>query len=420
MDEKKAILVSVGGTPKPIAETIQHHKPSFVTFFVSQQTIVSACDIIRELKSNNVEFEYKFTISEDPDDLLHCYRKAEEAVDNILSKGFKNENVIVDYTGGTKNMSVALALASIKYGFSYSYVGGKERTKDGVGIVVDGTEEVKYSINPWDYLSLKEKDTFITLFNAYQYKSAKEIADAVTKKTSKYRALYRKLSLISEGFYRWDLFCHADAQRIFERAKIEEFSEYDDLWVRDFKNKLEYAVEKLKELVNYAGKPSLPMIYDLFSNAERRFEEGKIDDAILRLYRIVEMIAQYKLSEEYRIDTSDVKLEQIPESIKEEFVRKYEDNTEGKSKAKIKIPQHASFILLKELGDEVGKIYVQKEKEFKSIQTSRNSSYLAHGFQSSSEKTYEKLRDFVLSLGIIEKDKLWQFPKIITEKKTWI
>ncbi len=414
MSEKKAMLISVGGAPKPIIESIQHHKPSFVVFFVSQMTVPTATDIIKELKSNNVEFEYNITISEDPEDLLDCFRKAEEAVNKILSKKFESENVIVDYTGGTKNMSVALALASIKYGFSYSYVGGKERTKDGVGIVVDGTEEVKHSINPWDYLSHKEKDTFVTLFNAYQFKSAKEIADNVTKKTSKYKSLYRKLSLISEGFYRWDLFCHADALRMFERAKIDELSEHDDKWVCDFKNELDNAIKKLEELVNYAGKPSLSMIYDLFSNAERRFEEGKIDDAILRLYRIVEMIAQYILSEKYGIDTSDVKLEQLPESIKEEFIRKYEDNTEGKSKAKIKIPQHASFTLLKELGDEVGKIYVQKEKEFKSIQSSRNSSYLAHGFQSSSEKTYEKLRDFVLSLGIIEREQIWQFPKIKT------
>jgi hypothetical protein len=55
-------------------------------------------------------------------------------------------------------MSVALALAAVAHGFCFSYVGGgKERTKNGVGIVINGQEQVYSCINPWDFLAVEEK-----------------------------------------------------------------------------------------------------------------------------------------------------------------------------------------------------------------------------------------------------------------------
>ncbi len=405
----KAMLISVGGSPQPIVKSITHYKPEYVSFFVSQQTSGVAIQIVNALRDEGISVSYEQTLCDKPDDLLDCYRKSEGAVQKILNNGYDPTETVVDYTGGTKNMSVAIALASIKYGFTYSYVGGKERTKDGVGIVIDGQEEISYSLNPWDFLAINEKERIATLFNSYQFKSAKAIAESVTSKTTKYKALYRRLVLVIEGFYRWDLFCHEDALRMFERSKIDEFYEYDDEWIRNFAKDVSNSIIKLKELLQEPGKPTMAMIYDLFSNAERRYEEGKIDDAILRLYRIVEMIAQMRLSENYGINVSDIRIEQIPETIREEYQRRYLDEGDNK----IKISQNTAFLLLKELDDEVGDIFVSNEKRFKAIQFSRNNSYLAHGFQSSTEKTYNSLKDFVLSLNIIESSKLWQFPKII-------
>lgn len=404
-----AMLISVGGSPQPILKSISHYRPSFVSFLVSQQTSQVAISIVNELKNLGIEFQYEQSICENPEDLLDCYNVAEKAVLRILNKGYKASDIVVDYTGGTKNMSVAISLASIKYGSSYTYIGGKERTKDGVGIVIDGKEEVYHSLNPWDFLAINEKENIATLFNTYQFKSAKEIADSVSNKTTRYKSLFRKIGLIIEGFYKWDLFCHEDALRMFDRAKADELAhEYDERWMKDFAQNVLNAIERLKGLVKDSGKPTKAMICDLFSNAERRFEEGKIDDAILRLYRIVEMIAQMRLSQIYNIDVSDVKLEQLPDSMKDSFKAKYLDMQDNK----IKLPQNAAFTLLKELGDDVGKVFVANEKKFKSIQHSRNYSYLAHGFQSSSDKTYISLKDFILSLGIINDTDIWRFPKI--------
>jgi len=409
----KAMLISVGGSPQPIVKSIKNYKPEFVSFLVSQQTSEITILIVNALKEEKISFEYEQTICDNPEDLKECYKSAEKAVFRIEKKGFASTDTVVDYTGGTKSMSVALALASINYGFSYSYVGGTERTKGGVGVVVDGKEQIFSSINPWDFLAMKERETIATLFNSYQFKSAKEVADSLTNKTTKYRSLFRKIGLIIEGFYQWDLFRHADALRMFERAKVDDMLlEYEEDWVQQFAEDVLASVLKLKEVINDISKPGIAMIYDLFSNAERRYEEGKIDDAILRLYRIVEMIAQTKLAGKYGIDVSNTSVEKIPESLREEFIKKYLDE----DSKKLKIPQNAAFLLLKELGDEVGKVFVKNEKNFKAIQHSRNYSYLAHGFQSSSPQNYSSFRDFVLSLNVIDPSKVWQFPKLKTSR----
>ncbi|OQX91368.1 MAG: hypothetical protein B6D58_08485, partial [candidate division Zixibacteria bacterium 4484_95] len=53
-------------------------------------------------------------------------------------------DIVIDLTGGTKQMSAALALAATEQGLKVSYVGGEERTKDGLGTVVSGTEKIYY------------------------------------------------------------------------------------------------------------------------------------------------------------------------------------------------------------------------------------------------------------------------------------
>jgi hypothetical protein len=70
----------------------------------------------------------------------------------------------------------------------------------------------------------------------------------------------------------------------------------------------------------------------------------------------------------------------------------------------------ASYRLLEALGDDMGKIFKGRETRFLDIQSSRNYSYLTHGFQASKDKTYEDLRQFMLDLGIMRTDDLPVFP----------
>mgnify|MGYP001577113022 CR=1 FL=1 len=404
----KAMIISVGGTPAPIIKSICEYKPEFISFLASQDTCDLVASIKKEVVSHGLNIKSETTLANDINDLVHCHEKAEEAVERVITKGYRKEDIIVDYTGGTKNMSVSLALASISYGFSFSYVGGKERTKNGVGIVVNGQEEIYPSVNPWDFLAIEERKKIATLFNTYQFKAAKNLTDTLLEKTTKFKSLFKKIGFLIEGYYEWDLFRHQKALDLLKRAKIEEILETDDKSIKVFAKGAETNRFFLEEIVKNEKKPSGLLILDLYANAERRFNEGKVDDAVLRLYRLVEMIAQERLFRKYGIDVSDVKEEKIPEGLKGEFIKNYKSQFDGK----IKISQTATFKLLNALHDELGNTFKLNEKRFLAIQSSRNYSYLAHGFESSKEKTFLTLRDFILELNMFEVKDAPVFPKM--------
>lgn len=404
----KAMVISIGGTLAPIIKSIIHYRPEFISFLASQDTVHNVSDIKKACQEKSVNFKSEITIVDNVNELLHCFEKAEEAIKRVTDKNFSKDRVIVDYTGGTKNMSVSLALAAISQGFSFSYVGGKERTKNGVGIVIDGSEEIYKSVNPWDFLAIDEKRQIAMLFNKFQFTAAKQLCDRLSEKSTRQKTLFKKIGFVIEGYYLWDLFRHKDALERFQRAKIEEIQESGDAVFKEFAAKAQKNIHFLEILTKDSQKLSINYILDIFANAERRFEEGKIDDAILRLYRLSEMIAQERLIKHYGIDTSNVKPAQIPDNLRDEFVRRYKNSIDGK----IRLPQNASFELLYVLNDEVGMAFERNKKTFLDIQSSRNQSYLAHGFSSSKDSTYKKLRDFLLGLEFMKIGEAPVFPKI--------
>lgn len=400
----KAMIISVGGTEQPIIKSIHHHKPEFVSFLASQKTVGTISKVKEESKT--LSYESQITIIDLENDLTHCYEKSNEAIKRVVNKGYAKENVIVDYTGGTKNMTAALTLASISHGFSYSYVGGEKRTKNGVGIVEDGHEKTYESINPWDFLAVTEKKKLIDFFNTYQFKATKAIINSLMDKNIKNKYLFKKIGFIIEGYSEWDLFRHSSALEKFKRAKIEEIMEaQDEIFVR-FAKDTNTLLDFLKQSKECNDKPCRFYMLDLFSNAQRRQEEEKVDDAILRLYRIVEMIAQERLLEKHGIDTSNVKKDQIPESLRSYYEEKSNHNE------KIKISFNDAYILLNARGDELGKTFIDNQAAFKNVQQSRNNSYLAHGFTPSKNETYKKLEEFILKLNVFKDEDAPVFPKI--------
>ncbi len=407
----KAMIVSVGGTAAPIIKSICEYKPEFVSFFASQDTVDTIAEIKREVKQNNIAFKNELTLADDVNDLLHCHEKAEEAIKRVVDKHYPKSDVIVDYTGGTKNMSVALALASILHGYSFSYVGGQVRTKNGRGVPINGTEQIYPSINPWDFLAIEERRKISLLFNQFQFKASKELAGRLFEKVVIERTLLKAIATIIEGYYEWDMFRHKGALKKFKEVDLDELSlnknEGIVFFAKETKNQISF-LELLLQESNEGKKPSRKLMIDLYANAQRRYKEGKIDDAVVRIYRLVEMAGQERLLNKYSIDASNVKPDKIPDSLRQDYIHQY---TSKKDK-KIKIPQNAVFELLDALGDNMGRRFKNEKDKFLNVQSTRNYSYLAHGFESVREKTYESLREFVTGLLCFRNDEIITFPQV--------
>jgi len=401
----KAILLSVGSSLSPLVYTLNEEKPDYVIFFVSRESREKVIDIIKGLVYKPKAFEQIFTPSES--DLSIAYRSLmKELRRKLFSLNISPSELIVDYTGGTKTMSVAVVLATIDMGCTYSYVGGTERDKGGMGIVIDGKEKRWYLYNPWDEFAVEERKKINYFFNTARYASAREVIDDLLEKISeREKPYYEAILTMIKGYEMWDMFKHKEAQRFLNKS----LNQLKLLCSSKFSTDLIELVNRVEENVKFLNsiKKGNSLIIDLISNAQRRAKlEGKYDDATARLYRALEKLAQIELREKYDINTSNVKLNEIPETLRDKYEKYLTANN------RLKLPLYASFELLYEKGNEVGKKFFQKEKRIKAILEKRNNSILAHGDIPIDKETYEKLLETVLDFIGIDEKELLHFPEL--------
>ena len=120
-------------------------------------------------------------------------------------------------------MSAALAMVARTWPCAFTYVGGSERTKNGVGIVVNNKEQIIHSHNPWDVLGYQVVEEAVTMFNIGAFDSASHILDNAQKNAveANVKRGLATLSQLAKAYALWDLFSHNDSKKSLENA-VEE------------------------------------------------------------------------------------------------------------------------------------------------------------------------------------------------------
>ncbi|MDD3654449.1 MAG: TIGR02710 family CRISPR-associated CARF protein [Desulfotomaculaceae bacterium] len=412
MDKPKAMIISVGGSPEPLIISIKENCPEFICFFASEQSV----DKIGEIKQA-VGYTFKDckVFLNDPQDLTECYIKSQDCVKRLREAGYSREDVLVDFTGGTKPMSGMLLSSSLSEGYNFVYVGGTKREKDGLGIVKNGAEVVIKGHNPWNFYAVEQRKKLRLYFNSGQFTACQAIIRDALEQCQPDSAeveLFKGLSLTVSGYLEWDRFEHKEARKLLSEGygllslfarltgnkNIKSFNSgvADNL---DYLNTFASRTRGYKDISRYH-------VLDLLSNSRRRFLEGRYDDAIARLYRALEMTAQWKLQTAYGINTSKVMPEQVPVVIREQYVFKY-----GKGDV-LQIPLAASFGLLEALGDEACKVFNDLQVEITKILSVRNSSILAHGVQPVDGENYSKFLCTIMQLCGVAENEVPEFPEL--------
>jgi hypothetical protein len=117
-------------------------------------------------------------------------------------------------------MSVALGLAARIWPCAFEYVGGTERDKGGVGVVISGKEQIANFRNPWDALGYQAAEEAGTLFNSGNAAGAVALAESARDRASEdplKRALHT-LSTWMDGYAQRDVFQHGKAINQLEHA----------------------------------------------------------------------------------------------------------------------------------------------------------------------------------------------------------
>lgn len=287
-----AALVSVGGAHAPVLHVLRQHRPPHVWYFCSAGSRSNADDIQRQLDWHPAP---RFIEVERFEELGPCYRELRRKLPEILAETkVPPAEVLVDYTGGTKTMSAALVLAAIELFQQFSYVGGQQREKAGLGIVVDGRERTLYQDNPWTQLALREIERARDLWAGCQFEPAAKVLRAVAPRVP-LRLRFEAMATLADGLAARHRLDFPEATRRLHEAirRIRLIFEADPT-----RGPLPLA-ENTLQLCEACATPtaSQTLLRELLDNTLRTAAQGRYEDAAARLYRAMEMQGQLWLAE---------------------------------------------------------------------------------------------------------------------------
>lgn len=379
---KRILAITVGGSPQPIVRSIIDRSPDQVLFFVttkpqggSRRQVLEKIDGQESIvaRAGLAESAYELVPLEDSDDLDSCYSTMKEAMERV-SKELPESECIADYTGGTKTMSAALVLSATQLGWKLSLVRG-ERTN--LIKALDGTEIAQLVRAGPLYLEQAFTKT-AAFFDLFQYESVELLLRAALDEnpvsgTTADRV--RHAISLARAFGAWDRFEHETA---FDLLRI-------------FHDRLSSYVDALVKLLGKSQTTHYERVWDLVRNAERRAEQGHYDDAVLRLYRALELFAQIRLEQEYELNTENLDLSKLPHSARRMFAWQ-----KDQGRKRITAGLFDAYRLLSVLDDPVGTLYEEEwANPIKDVLERRNRSILAHGTQPVGKKIWEKAYDTV-------------------------
>lgn len=402
-------IVTVGGTLNAIETFLRETEPDRVVFVHSPESEETA----RKAAATLSPAVWDLCRIEDPDDLASCVRtlrRLDEEVDRWRRKG-PDCQVVVDITGGTKAMVAAATLVARNWRCDFSYIGGAQRTKNGLGIVVTGTEKQVLRSNPWGALGYQAVEDACLLFDQHAFDAAAALLEDARNAASDQETKRRlnTLKTLCEAYSLWDRFSHEKAFNRLKKAS-QNAADLDAALGVEQAGPLRMVFEGHLQLLEALGpkQPSRTIIVDLLSNARRRGEEKRWEDGVARLYRALEAMAQWRLASDYGLaSTKQVPQDQLPDTLRQKWAKRVNDQ------GTLSLGVRASYELLGALGDPLGRQFEEAGlHRGDSALESRNNSILAHGFESATKRTFDALWKIVLDLGVIRDDELTEFPRL--------
>jgi len=360
----------IGGTEEGIhslahglKESIKHTKPDEIVFFgsnLSKKTVESIKNQYIE-EGHDKFLKNKFILIENVDSFDDCFSTIKNSLET-----YKNEEVIIDYTSGTKTMTMTAAVCSVLYHKDLILVTGS-RGKNA--LVTSKTENI-ITQNLYKVYDDMLFDEFKKYFNEFRFTAAIKTMDKIVARKDK--EAYLKLT---QAYRAWDLFNHAECKELLTSLRQ----------LKELKNAISQNIAVLGPLTSPNQRNnSSQLIADLLNNAKRRGVEQKYDDAVARLYRTVELIAQCILKEKHGIDTSNVEIDKL--NILAKTQMRFKESGGGK----ITCGLQQSYQLLSYCDEEIGKKF-RDDNKLKDLLKRRNYSILAHGLESIKKEEYEEL-----------------------------
>ncbi len=393
------LLCTVGGSHEPIIKAIESTNPDYVCFLCTgpgektsnssskkmingkgnvikkhqEDEAPSLPNIPKQAKLSDSQFEIKIIPADDFDGALI---KILDTLDDLI-KRFGRVKFTADYTGGTKTMSAALVYAALErielMDLTLTLVTG---IRADLNLVQHYTEQM--TIASIDRALLRRMlAQHLSAWRCFAYREAElGLCQVQPSVDSPDRTRLGLALTLSKAFARWDIFDHAGALELLRNygARIQE------AWPT--------LLRDLSLLVREGDKRQTPaLIFDLWCNAERRAEQGRYDDAVARVYRMLEWTAQWQLDAKLGISTADFPRDKLPEDLR------IEPAADGKLKIGL---WHSWQVAALQLGYPMAGLVSGSEGDrMRGLLGTRNNSILAHGYKPVAKADWQQMCDWI-------------------------
>ncbi len=385
------LLCTVGGSHQPVLEAIRSNAPDYICFFCTDKdpdtgktgsisqvigngAVINAkpsdpkptlpnLTILAKLNPNTYE-----TCIVPADDLDGAFLNMRNAVTR-LAKEFSEVRFLADYTGGTKTMTAALVCVALdRDDMELQLVSG---ARPDLVRVAAGTEQAMTASVARLRLD-RAMAPYREAWVRYSYREAADGLDRIRIDANDPDRERCSLALaLSRAFARWDDFDHSGALELIEPFAGRVVPSYPSM------------LPTLRILTDGADKKHTPAhLFDLWLNAQRRASQGRYDDAVARVYRLIEWTAQWLLRTKLDVDTADVPADLLPRDA--DMSR----DTDGKIKLGL---WRAWQVLGTHMDGPARDFMANRGEELRDCLSIRNRSILAHGFAPVRKEDWERV-----------------------------
>lgn len=425
MTDRMRILIQTVGTGgddhpvwKSMAKVAQELEPDILWHVCSKLTRNKTIPKFDSEVGSEFSTDREYLVLQDEDDFAKILGEVCNLID-VLREQYPNAEISGDFTSGTKPMSSGLVAAFTAYDIGPLLYGKGQRDESGRSTKTD------YIINTPTAAAAAAggRSRIGKLFDACQFEAVIEFCDFIIHKATESKGVVpedfsriRKMALMAQHWdrYEWELAKknspqppHVSQNENDVLQSIAKLS--DDGW-----RKVEIdGVQRHLAQCACNNKPfSTNRVADMLANAKRRLAEGRYDDTVARLYRLLEFIGQARFltlraTQIPSIDTSNPTSQVCFTWLRDHAPKWAERNApvapnkmdtgQGSAENK-KLGLHDTWDVLWETGDTVAThvhgLLVQDDGrpgELHSLLQSRNNSLLAHGSRPVTELKAKKL-----------------------------
>lgn len=426
------LILSVGTSYEPLVLNISLLKPRRILFLCTEKTRPYLEKIVQHCSLSAAAYQWRIVGETSPEDIYLEIKRAYVSWN-------KPKKLYIDFTGGTKAMSAAAAMAGAVIDVQLIYVGSNEYLTD-FRKPKPGSESLFYIENPLKVFGDMEIEKAFTLFQRHNYSGARERLEAL-KESVPDPSIRQQLNfayLLARVYEHWDALefkaAYTAVDRLIRELERDRRTGAGYLlmdMLEHFKSQrtILYPLSELPGMLKERRNMEVisdnsymtPLMFTMYQNALIRESQEKLDMATLLLYRLLEMIEQSRLSH-YGLYVSAMNYmalvpneQRCPEfkgldskgrvSLLKDRCFSIKQQLFSKS-ASSYLPEQISlldgFIVLLALNDEIitarSGNSVDNLKRIRSMVYLRNNSIFAHGLGPVSAGDFGKFKHFVVEL----------------------